>query len=196
MNDEDLTDLEPIDARMIVIRERASYDVSQDRNSPQNVALDTVILINNRTGEAVVINEVQTVANYPLTAPDGTPAPDSFPDTIAATDFQMKYITTTNVAAGDAGVITNTRTITGNSVNAYGYTENEATPGRTLVHSNTNPTTNADYNTPYSKACIIPKKGEDNVLFFDTLARWGAKKGDIIPGHVYVNKSWESGGGE
>ena len=58
--------------KVYVYRNLASYDISRDRSKPKNENLDTLILINNKTGDSLVVHHVQTVANYPSTKPDGT----------------------------------------------------------------------------------------------------------------------------
>ena len=62
------------DVRIDIYRNPNSYLVTQDRNNPQNAALDVLVITKQSTGEQVVINHVQTVSNYPLTKPDGTSA--------------------------------------------------------------------------------------------------------------------------
>jgi hypothetical protein len=179
---------------MQVYRDLKSYDVSRERGNRRNSNLDTVLLINKKTGEVEVFLNVQTVADYPSTLPDyKTFHPDCFKDTVAATDFTVTYKTTTGVAHGPAAVIGNTRTIDGKPIDANGETKNGITEGKTLWHSSVNPSTHEEYNFPYSKACFIPKTGNDNQRFFDTLESWGAKDGYTFSGSVYVNKPWESG---
>ncbi len=72
-----------------------------------------------------------------------------------------------------------------------GITENGLSSGRGLQHSNTDPTTNVDYNTPRSKQCII-MPGEDNQLFFDVLQDWGVQDGQSIKTTI-IDKEMDKG---
>ena len=178
--------------KVYVYRNLASYDISRDRSKPKNENLDTLILINNKTGDSLVVHHVQTVANYPSTKPDGTPAADSYPDTVAATSFSLVYKTTTNVASGPAAVISNTRTVSGKIIDEEGYTQAGNTSGRTLLHSPGKPDGTGDYRHAYSQACFIPDTSEDNQKIFDTLEKWGAEDGDVFAGKVINQKPWET----
>lgn len=166
-----------------VFRDIRSYQVTQDRNNPKNTYLDKAILYNTKTHQYAMFDKVQTVANYPLTDGKGNPVSSVFDDTVAAGDFELKVYTTTNVASGEAGIITNAKTIDGRKVDANGYTENGKSEGRGLEHSNGKPDGSGDYNTPYSKQCfIMPSK--DNKRFFQTLKNWGVKDGESIKGRL------------
>lgn len=169
----------------VVLRDIRSYAISRDRSNPINTYRDIGFLYNTDTGETATFSHMQTVANYPSTDADGNPVSSLFDDTIAPGDFELKLYTTTNVADGVAGVITNAKTMDGRTVDANGYTENGKSPGRGLEHSNTRTDgSGKDYNTPYSKQCFI-MPGKDNKRFFDTLQKWGVKDGESIKGKLY-----------
>lgn len=178
---------------MQVYRDLKSYDVSRKRGNRKNNNLDTVLLINKKTGEVVVFLNVQTVADYPSTDPFGKKVDDCFKDTVAATSFTVTYKTTTSAGEGSAAIIGNTVTLDGKPIDSEGFTKGGLSEGRTLIHSPVNPQTHEEYENPYSKACFIPKTGQDNQGFFDTLESWGVKNGYTFNGSVYVNKPWESG---
>ena len=182
-----------VEVALIIFRDLNSYNITQDRANFQNGNLDSALFINKTTGEILFIDRVQTVANYPLTKPDTSPAANSFPDTIAATSFDFIYKTETTAATGPAAVIGNTKTISGKSVDANGNTENGATPGRTLWHSPGKPDGSGDYRIAYSQACFIPETSLDNDKVFDTLEAWGVKDEDVIKGKVEIKKPWEKG---
>ena len=169
---------------IFVIRDIKSYNISTNRKTPKNTYLDKIILCNTDTKQVAVFDQVQTVANYPSTDANDNPVNSCYNDTIASGDFEFKLYTTTNVAEGMAGVITNTKTIDGKQVNSDGITENGLSPGRGLGHSNVKPDgTGKEYQTPYSKQCFI-MPGKDNKRFFQTLKDWGVKSGDSIKGKL------------
>ncbi len=173
-------DLWGLEVSYTINRDPRSYVVSTDRDTPINTYLDVGILYNSNTNETVIFEHVQSVANYPSTDPNGNNVTSVYNDTIkAGATFDLKIGTTTNIAGGKAAIITNAITIDGRKVNANGYTENGLSEGRALQHSNTNPTTNKDYNTPYSKQCII-LPGADNERFFAVLEDWGIQDGQSI----------------
>ncbi len=170
---------------LYVFRNTKSYDISTNRNTPKNVALDFVALYNTETNEISFFFGVQTVANYPSTDRKNNSVPSTYNDTIAPGNFDLKVFTTTNVAAGDAGIITNAKTIDGRNVDANGITENALSSGRGLIHSAEKPDGSGnEYNVPYSQQCFIFSK-EDNKRFFDTLKNAGVKQGDVIKGQLY-----------
>lgn len=171
--------------KMYVYRNTNSYNISTDRKNPKNTRLDKILLQNTETGEYKVFSNVQTVANYPSTDPDDKKVESCFLDTIGTAGFELKVYTTTNVAAGTAAVITNTRTIDGRKVDQNGYTEGGKSEGRGLVHSDEKPDKKGErYTTPYSKQCFILPT-EENDSFFETLRALGVKEGESIKGTVY-----------
>ncbi len=106
-------------------------------------------------------------------------------DTIGTSVFELKVYTTTSVAEGDAGIITNTTTLDGRKVDKNGYTEDALSEGKGLVHSDEIPNGKGEsYKTPYSKQCFILSK-EDNAEFFQTLKDWDVKDNELIRGIVF-----------
>lgn len=185
-------DLWGLEVFYTIYRDPQSYNISTNRDSPQNVYRDVGVLYNSNTNETIVFDTVQSVANYPSTDTNNNKVPSVYNDTIASgSTFDLKIGTTTNVAAGKAAVITNATTIDGRKVNGNGITENGLSGGRGLQHSNTNPTTNVDYNTPRSKQCII-MPGEDNQKFFDVLQDWGVQDGQSIKTTI-IDKEMDKG---
>ena len=173
-------DLWGLEVFYTIYRDPQSYDVSTNRKTPKNTYLDVGVLYNSNTNETIVFTRVQSVANYPSTDNKNNEVPSVYNDTIKGNStFDLKIGTTTNVASGKAAIITNATTIDGRKVDANGYTENGLSEGRGLQHSNINPKTGDDYNTPYSKQCII-LPGQDNELFFDVLQDWGVQDGVSI----------------
>lgn len=181
------------DISISIFRNLNSYNVSRKRATPKNNNLDYVLIQNHKTGESLVIRDVQTVANYPDTKPDGSEHPDSFKDTIAATSLSLIYKSTTNIT-GDENclVISDTRTIDGRPV-SDGYTVDGITPGRGLFHSSMKPDKSGDYNNPYSEQCFIPKRSSDFNNMMNTLDSWGLKDNSTLKANIYVMKPWEVG---
>ena len=170
---------------MHVYRNKISYEISNDRKTPKNTRLDTVVIYNTETKEYKVFENVQTVANYPSTDGKGNKVESCFMDTIGTSNFDFKVYTTTDVAPGDAGVITNTSTIDGRKVNESGYTEDAKSGGRGLGHSDEIPDgSGKSWKTAYSKQCFVFKK-EDNKVFYDTLRDWGVPSGSSLKGTVF-----------
>ena len=177
------TDPDGREVLLFIIRDIRSYNVTQDRNNPQNTYLDKAVLYNTETGESVTFDQVQTVANYPLTDSNGNSVDSCFNDTVAAGEFELKVYTSTEVASGDAGVIINAKTVDGRTIDSNGNTEKGLSIGRGLEHSNGKPDGSGDYNTPYSKQCFI-MPSEDNKRFFQTLKDWGVKNGETVKGKL------------
>jgi len=167
-----------------VFRDIRSYNITQDRDNPKNFYLDSGFLYNANTKELIYFPKLQTVANYPLTDSDDNPVDSCYEDTVAAGPFQLKVSTTTNVADGLAGIIINAITIDGRKIDSEGYTVNGHSSGRGLLHSNRGRGKTYDYNTPYSKQCIILPY-EDNKKFFGVLSVWGVKDGGIVQGYIF-----------
>ena len=172
-------------------RNPKSYSPSFDRDDPVNEYLDYLIMTNSKLGETVVIKEIQTVANYPLTTPTNESHPNSFKDTVAAGKVQFKYKTSSSAVPGDCLVIINSKTLDGRKIDTKGFTEKAITEGRGLVHSSENPATGKPYEHAYSEQCFICKNIEDHKLLMQTLLYWGCEDGDIIKGEVVVLKDWE-----
>ena len=175
-----------------VFRNRKSYDISTDRASPKNYYLDKAVVFDTNTFKIEYFDKVQTVANYPSTDVFGNEVASCYNDTIAPGRFDEKVYTTTNVAAGDAAILCNAKTIDGRKVNENGITESPLSTGRGLEHSNTNPNTKKEFNSspqnpdgvPYSKQCII-KPGKDSARYFKFLRDAGLKNGDIVKGFLF-----------
>ncbi len=172
------------DVRIDIYRNPNSYLVTQDRNNPQNAALDVLVITKQSTGEQVVINHVQTVSNYPLTKPDGTSAGNNYGNTLAVGSFQLEAGAATSVAAGGALIVVNAKTVDGRTVGTSGTTPDSNE--RHLEHSNTNPETGLDYNTPYGKGCIIPLSGSDNTKIHNTLSSMGISSGTRIDASIHM----------
>lgn len=167
-----------------IYRDLRSYDISTDRDNPKNTYLDKMMVYNNLTGQYVILNKVQTVANYPSTDAKGNPVESCYLDTIAPGSVDIVFYTTTNVASGTAATLANAKTLDGRNVDKNGYTENPKSEGRGLVHSNRGQNNQNDYKNPYSKQCIIMSY-ENNKLFFDTLKNWNVKNNDKITAKIF-----------
>ena len=176
---------------ILVYRHPDSYDPSLDRSAPRNEFLDYMLISNTKTKEVLVIDEIQTIANYPLTTPRNEPHPNSFKDTIRAGKVTFKYKTTYHTEG--AVIISNTKTLDGKIVDKNGWTKNGITKGLGYVHTSLNENGTKQYEHAYSEQCFIPKNSEDMKQLIQTLEKWGIKEGDYIKGEVLNLKPWEVG---
>ncbi len=181
------TESDHYDITISIYRDPKSYDVSRDRSNPSNMALDTLIIKNNKTGEMEKIYNVQSVANYPETGGGENNHPDYMDDTVVGY-FDFIPGATTTVATGPAAIIANAKTRGGYTIGSDGISSSNLSPGKHYVHSTGNPE-GGYYLTKNSKGCIILSV-EGAELLFNTLEAWGANNSNANIRGVIIEKKY------